>query len=406
MPAPVTISPAQARRIAIDAQGLGRQRESDVFGVARRLGCIQIDPLNVVARTQLLVLFSRLGRSFDPAELDRELWDERRLFHYWAHAASIVLTEDFPIHQLRMRMWRGDGAWAERVHKWMKANSAFRRYVLAELKKGPRRTRDLEDRSAVPWVSEGWTHGMNISRMLEFLWAEGLVTIGGRVGSDRIWVRTDQWLPEWTPKRELTDEEAVKEAIRISLRSLGVATPKQIAQHFTRGAYPGLRERVDELVADGEVVDVKVGPRNNPWPGRWLIHVDHLPLVDASAKGWQGRTTLLSPFDNLICDRERTRRLFDFDFTIEIYVPKAKRRFGYYSLPVLDGDKLIARLDPKSDRKTGRLLVNSIHPEGGVVTNAAAARRTRRAVEDLAMWLGATAVDYPKLPDVWARVFT
>ncbi|MFN2589691.1 MAG: DNA glycosylase AlkZ-like family protein, partial [Actinomycetota bacterium] len=201
MPVPLTISLRDARRLAITKQLLaGAPPEvhatDDLLRIVRDLGCLQLDPTAVVERTHLLVLWSRIG-SFDRQLLETLRWEERRLFEYWAHAASIVLTEDYPLFRPRMRLYsRGDRGWGQEVREWMRANAAFKRYVVAKLRaEGPLRSRDFEDRSVVPWHSDGWTNGRNVNRMLEFMWARGEVVVAGRSGATRWWDLSDRWLP-------------------------------------------------------------------------------------------------------------------------------------------------------------------------------------------------------------------
>lgn len=396
------ITQTQARRIAITAQGLSStHRDGKVMEVARRLGCIQFDPLNVIARTQILVLFARLG-AFPVEDLDTALFEDRSLFHYWAHAASFVLTEDFPIHNVRMRQWPGREAWGERVNGWLKDNDELRRYILKELKrKGPLMSRDFEDRSKKDWESSGWTKNQNVGRMLDFLWVQGKIMVAGRQSGQRVWAHAGDWFPEWTPRTRLSDAELIHRSSVVSLQALGIATAKQVAQHFVTTSNAEAKEALRQLVASGDAVEVEVSGLR----GEWLMHKDNLHLLDLTAKGWRGRTRLLSPFDNLIRDRQRTATLFDFDFTIEIYVPKAKRRYGYYVLSVLDGDRLVARIDPKMDRKDQRLTVNAIHAEPGFETRPAVAKRTRHAIEELAHWLGATDIDHGAVPQAWRPSF-
>jgi uncharacterized protein YcaQ len=384
---PLSLSKTQARRLAITKQGLSRElRPSSVLDTVRMTGCLQIDPLNVVARTQQLVLFSRLGRGYDPQELDSELWDDRTLFHYWAHAASIVLTEDYPIHNYRMRNWLKDSEWGAHIRGWIADNRAFRNYIRRELRRhGTRRAKDLEDRSVRPWTSTGWTHAQNVSRMLDFMWINGEITIGGRVGLERTWTLLEDWLPEWTPREKLVKRATTRRAVSRALQAMGPATPKQIKYHFTRDVYPDLNEVLGDMVRRREIIEVDV----EGLKGQWYMHADDLAFLDMVSTGWRGRTILLSPFDNLICDRERTLMLWDFDFKIEIYVPPKKRRYGYYVLPLLHNDKLVARIDSKMDRKTNTYAVNAIHLEPGAKISGAA---IDRALKDLAKWLGATNI--------------
>src|SRR5437868_2678298 len=193
--------------------------------------------------------------------------------------------------------------------------------------------------------------------MLDFLWTQGKLMVAGRVGGQRLWDLAERCLPEWAPREELDRHEAVRRAAQKSLRALGVARPREIAQHYTRGRYPGLQKALDELESEGRIEQVQIVDEDQAiWPGPWYVHAEDLPLLERLAAGeWHPRTTLLSPFDNLICDRARTEKLFDFEFRIEIYVPAAQRQYGYFVMPILHGDRLIGRVDPRFDRAHRRL---------------------------------------------------
>ncbi|MFP5298611.1 MAG: DNA glycosylase AlkZ-like family protein, partial [Actinomycetota bacterium] len=207
-----TLDLSEVRRLAIRNQGLSARRFGSLAETFEALNCVQVDPINVVARTQHLVLHSRLGTSYSPDDLHRFAYEDKRAFHYWAHAASLVRTEDLPIHRSRMRRWPGDGPWGDRIRAWMKDNASFRRYILRRLDAdGPLRARDLEDRTVQPWASTGWTHGQNVGRMLEFMWTKGEITVAGRMGLDRIWDRTDRWFPDWAPRTGWTDRRVTEE---------------------------------------------------------------------------------------------------------------------------------------------------------------------------------------------------
>ncbi|HEX8006964.1 MAG TPA: crosslink repair DNA glycosylase YcaQ family protein, partial [Trebonia sp.] len=301
------LSLEQARRFAVRAQRLaGPPPEAGVDGlrqVLRAVRCLQLDPVNVVARSHLLVLWSRLG-DFDRTHLDTLLWRERWLFEYWAHAASIVLAEDYPVHHLLMRAFPRYPEYRE----WLTANEEFRRYVLDALREsGPLAAESLEDRAAVGWVSTGWTHGRNVERMLDFLWKQGVITVVGRDGLRRLWGPA-----AFADMPRLSEREVVERAAELALLALGVARERDIVRHFTRDRYPGL-----DLPGYGFARRVRVEGGTEDW---W-VHADSFRLLE---ERWTPRTTLLSPFDNLICDRERTQRLWDFHYKNEMYVPKAK----------------------------------------------------------------------------------
>ena len=409
------LSPPLARRLAIAKQRLaGPLPKPDADGmieVVRDLGCLQLDPIGVVARSHQLVLFSRLG-AHDPTHLDQLLWQERRVFEYWAHCASIVLTEDYPLYSPLMRAY----PWSGRTRAWVRQNEKLRRYVLQRVRRdGPLLSRHIEEDGLDPeaWVSTGWTSGRNISRMLDFLWIGGKIMVAGRDGIQKLWDLSERLLPAWTPRDRLSERELVRIAAQKALRALGVATPRHITQHFIRGRYPNLTRVLADLETEGTIKRVEIRDGRQAWPGAWYIHSEDLPLLDALKTEYgisrsapseaSGRTTLLSPFDNLICDRKRTEQLFNFKYTMEIYVPKHKRQYGYYVLPILHGDRFIGRLDPEMDRERGVLTVNAVYAEADAPKTAG--RAVAGAVEDLAAFLGAREILYntKRVPPAWKR---
>jgi len=385
MPEPVHVSRRRARQLAVTGQLLDVPRPGSIEEVVRRLGEVQIDPTSAVARTEQLVLFSRLGRRFRVAELERLLWGERALFEYWAH---IVPTADLPIHRISMRRYP-HGTWKRReyVRRWLEANDAFVRYVIGELRRrGPLRARDLENRAAEGWQTGGWNdEGQNVPMLLDILWLQGRVMIVGRDGQQRIWDLASRSLPR-VPA--LPASEIATTLVDRQLRARGLERMERIGTLFD-GRVPMRETAIRRHVRDGLIVPIEV----EGLPGRWVAHRD---LLDTT---FRGRTTLLSPFDDLISDRERTERLFDFRFRLEIYVPKAKREFGYFVLPILRGDRLIGRIDPLYDRKTGVLRVNAIYAEHVVTPSDWSS--AKRAIDELAAWLGANEVVWPSLPAAW-----
>ncbi len=385
MPEPVHVSRRRARQLAVTGQLLDVPRPGSIEEVVRRLGEVQIDPTSAVARTEQLVLFSRLGRRFRVAELERLLWGERTLFEYWAH---IVPTADFPIHRISMRRYP-HGTWKRReyVRWWLEANDAFVRYVIGELRRrGPLRARDLENRAAEGWQTGGWNdEGQNVPMLLDILWLQGRVMIVGRDGQQRIWDLASRSLPR-VPARPASAIAA--DLVDRQLRARGLERLERIGTLFD-GPVPMRDTAIRRHVREGLIVPIEV----EGLPGRWVAHRD---LLDTT---FGGRTTLLSPFDDLISDRERTERLFDFRFRLEIYVPKAKREFGYFVLPILRGDRLIGRIDPLYDRKTGVLRVNAVYAEPGATSSDWPP--AKRAIDELAAWLGVDEVVWPSLPAVW-----
>jgi len=264
---------------------------------ATDLASLQLDPIGVVARSHLLVLWSRLGR-YDPADVEALRWGERRLFEYWARAAAIVCTEDLTIHSLLMRRYPSDRyAHNRRLRAWLAANQARSRSILRQLRTGgPLPTRALEDRATTSWQSGGWTAGRNVDRMLDVLWTQGRVMVAGRQGQQRVWDLAERWLPPWAPTRRPPEREVVRLAAQRSLRALGVATARDIDRHFTAGRYPGLTSVLAGLEREGRVSRVRVADDGVEWPGPWYLHADDLPLLERLEAGdWRPRTTLLSP---------------------------------------------------------------------------------------------------------------
>ncbi len=287
---------------------------------------------------------------------------------------------------------QGDSARRRYEAEWLEANAAFRRFVLRELRRrGPLRARDLEDRTVVPWKTGGWNDGSprNVALLLDVLWSKGEVMIVGRDGQQRLWDLAERRLPANVPR--LAPSEVARRVVETQLRARGVTTTTWVGRLFD-GRAPGWERALGELVRDGLAVPVAI----DGMPGTWYAHADVL------AGGFRPRTTLLSPFDDLIAHRERTEALFDFVFRLEIYVPKAKRRWGYFVLPILDGDQLIGRIDPRFDRRTGVLHVNAVHAEPAAP--ASAGPRVAAAIGELAAWLGASDIAHGStMPRDWRR---
>ena len=383
---PVHISRRRARQLAVTGQLLAAPRPSTILDTVRGLGMVQLDPTSVVARTEHLVLWSRLGPRFRVDDLERLLWRDRTLFEYWVH---IVPTSDLPMHRISMRRYPyGDFARPAYIREWLARNDGFRRYVLHQLRvRGPLRARDLEDRTVVPWRTGGWNdgRGRHTAMLLDILWDRGEIMIVGREGQQRLWDLASRSLPR-APRR--SSLQLATELAERQLRARGLERLERIGRLFD-GPPPGREAAVRRLLRQGTIVPVRVEGLRGAW-------VAHRELLDTA---FRGRTTLLSPFDDLISDRDRTERLFDVRFRLEIYVPKREREYGYFVLPILRGDRLIGRIDPAFDRRAGVLRVHAVHAEPGA--RRADAVAARRAIDELAAWLGAGEVRMPGFPVVW-----
>jgi len=380
MPEPrVEISRRRARELAVMGQRLDAPRPRSVDEVLAALGEIQMDPTSVVARTEHLVLFSRLGPSFRVSQLERRMWTDRAMFEYWAH---IVPMTDLPMHRISMKRYP-HGQWKRHqyVRDWLVANDAFVRYAMRELRdRGPLRTRDFENRAAEGWETGGWNdEGQNAAMLLDILWSQGKVMIVGRDGQQRLWDLASRWFPR-VPARSRTAMAA--DLVERQIHARGITRLDRLGSLFD-GAMPGRDEAVQRLLRTGVIVPLRI----ESYPGRWYTHRD---LLDRS---FRGRTVALSPFDDLISDRTRTERLFDMYYRIEIYVPKAKR-WGYFVLPVLRGDRLVGRLDPSWERAERVLTVKAwqMQPETDAVDRDA----VHEAIDELARWLRAERVAFPR----------
>jgi uncharacterized protein YcaQ len=375
----IKLTLADARKLAVAAQLLDAPRPRSILAIVEWLGSLQMDPTSAVARSERLVLWSRLG-NYDLAELDRLRWETHELFDYWAH---IVPASDYVIHRETMRRYPS-GAWARTnyVHEWLAANAGFRRYILRELRgRGPLRSRELEDRADLPWKTGGWNDGKSLGRMLELLWDGGKIGVAGRDGNERLWDVAERVFPTDQPRPPAG--EIARGVLDKQLRWRGVSRANEFGRVFD-GWVPGRERALKALVREGRFVPVEIAGLS----GDWLAHAELLERGPG-----EPRSTLLSPFDKLVYYRDRTEELFGFRFRLEIYVPKAKREYGYFVLPFLHGHELVGRIDPLFDRKTGVLHVNAVHWEPGA-PRARADLET--AVTELAEWLGAGEVAYAK----------
>jgi uncharacterized protein len=388
---PLELSRTDARRLAVLGQMLSAPQPRTIAEVVTGLGEVQMDPTAAIARTEHLVLWSRLGKRFKVADLDRMLWEEGSLFEYWAH---LLLTDDLAIHRDAMnRYLDGHATRHKRTREWLAANAPFRRYVLRELRlRGPLRTRDLEDRTAEHWRTGGWDdQGRFTGMMLEILWGRGEVMVAGRDGGQRLWDLAERVVPVREPT--LRPTEIARRVVERQLHAGGVVRPKTLGLAWHRKP-EGWDRALAKLEREGVAFPVAV----EGMPGDWYTHADLL----ARLHRFRPRTVLLSPFDDLISDRSRTERLFDFAYRIEIYVPQAKRTYGYFVLPILHGDRLIGRLDPRFDKTTKTLHVQGVWAEPGAPKEAGPA--IAKTLADLAAWRGADDIAHEgPVPSMWRR---
>lgn len=354
------LSREQARRVAVQAQCLDRRRPADLHDVVRRLTLLQIDPVAAVAPNADLVAWSRLGSAYSPAELVSALRG-RTLIEL---RAMIRPAEDLALYRADMAEWPGGGepGWRHARNRWVTANDACRQDILARLgAAGPLRSRDLPDTCVVPWQSTGWTNNRNVSQLLEFMVLRGEVAIAGRDGRERLWDLATRVYPDDPP---VPAGEALRTRNARRLRALGIAR--------SRGPECPVEPLDVEDAGEPAVVE---GVR-----GTWRVDPALLDLP------FTGRAALLSPFDRLVHDRKRTVELFEFDYQLEMYKPAAKRRWGYFALPILYGDRLVGKLDATADHDAGMLRVDAIHQDVPFGKPMSAAIHDE--LDDLAHWLG------------------
>ncbi len=389
MTAPLELSNEQARRVAIRGQLLTLPRPRSILDVVRGLFFVQIDPTSSVARTEHLVLWSRLGHRYRVEDLERLLWQDKELFEFNAY---IVPASDYALHRPSMRRYlRGEGGRERYVASWLQANASFRRHILKRLRdEGPLRTRDIENRAAEGWRTGGWNDESNdTAMMLEVLWRRGEVMIVGREGQQRIWDLAERRLPvhERRPAAEIA-----REFLERRLRATGIAQPRTFAQ-FGGHRPAGWERALAHLEREGIAVPARVAGLR----GTWYAHGELLQ------GRFRGRAALLSPFDQLIHDRARTEALFGFRYRLEIYVPKDEREYGYFVLPILFRDRLVGRLDPTFDRSAGVLRVRRVWPEPDAPAEAGEAIADE--LSSLGRWLGASRIEIGDVPATWRRAF-
>lgn len=356
-----SLSAAEARRVALAAQGLARARAArpatrgpgtrQVNATMRRLGVVQIDSVNVFARAHHMPFFSRLG-TYDAAAADRLFFGRRGPYtEYAAHENALIPIEDWGLWRFRMDERRGRYT---APGSWFAANRATVEWVRAELgERGAVRPAEIET-DAHRATKGPWWDWSGVKRALEILWLTGEVAIAGRRGFERRYALARDVIPAGVLALEIPARDAIRELVRRAARAYGVATAADLADYYRLRDRRAVLAAIGDLVEAGELTPVRVSGWDSA--GRpqlaWLHQDARLPRsVDAVA--------LLSPFDPLVWFRERAERLLGFDYRIEIYTPAARRRFGYYSLPALVGDRVAARVDLKADRATGTLLVQS-----------------------------------------------
>jgi uncharacterized protein YcaQ len=384
-PSSFEISLEGARALLLAAQGLLKPpktaTKAAVLECIRRMGVLQIDTINVVARSHLFVLWTRLG-AYGPAWLD-ELLAEGKIFEYWAHAACFLPAED-------LRLYRG-----AMLHRLAEAEEGGLRKrhpepfseVMERLREGSVRAADFERKDGKAGV---WWNRKIEKWILEELYNTGEVMIARRERFQRVYDLIERVRPDWSDADLPTSAEIERELALRAVKALGVAPARWVADYFRRRK-TGLPRLLETLVDAGELVRASI-PELGSQPA--YIHPDHLPLAQKAAKGRLRSevTTLLSPFDPVVWHRARASELFDFDYRIEVYTPAAARKFGYFTLPILHRGRLVGRLCPKAHRKEGVFEIRQLHLEGGVEPTDELVTALGGALRACAEWHGTPQV--------------
>jgi uncharacterized protein len=355
-----------ARRIAVRAQLLTGQRPPDLLTVVRQLTMLQLDPVSAVAPSADLVAWSRLGSAYEPKHLQGAVAD-RDLIELLAFLRP---AEDLALYRGEMAEWAGNGEaseWRVFRREWVAANDRCRLDILDRLRaEGPLPSRELPDTCDKPWQSTGWTNNKNVTRLLDFMVGRGEVAVAGRKGRERLWDLAERVYPDHPV---IPAAEAALQRDRRRLRALGIARVTGPAQSF--------EPSVVGSAGEPAVID---GVR-----GEWQVDPAYLDGPAGLAEPFEVRAALLSPFDRLVHDRARAADLFEFEYQLEMYKPVANRRWGYYALPILYGDRLVGKLDAAADRKAGVLTLNAVHED--VPFTAEMAEAINAEIAALAAWL-------------------
>ena len=407
---PIRTSLQAVRRLAVTKQHLAGKRPARadaerIVATVRDLPYVQWDPVSVVAPSHLLSLWARVG-SFHLADLDRVLWTERRLLQHWIPFAAVVATEDYPLYASLMRRYPGSlsdswGAQRASARAFLAQHADLRRRVLRELRGGPLHLHQFKDHAGTKRAAGDWEPSSAVSEMLWHLLMSGQAMVVGHEGNQNLWGLPDAFLPSWVSREKLSEPEADMEAAQRAIRALGVATAKEVHYYFIRGCYRDIRSTLEALAEDARIHRVAI----EGLPGREerFVHADDVPLLeDLAGDTFSPRIAVLPPFDNMVCSQTRGQRLFNFDYVREQFLPKAKRRFGMWVLPILRGEGFIGRMDARLDKEKRRLQVHALFAEPGAPTAREVASEIREELDRLAAFLGADSVTFtPKVPSFW-----
>ncbi len=355
------LSRTDARRIAVRAQLLHAERPTDLLDLVRHLTVLQVEPTAAIAPSAEVVAWSRLGTAFDRADLETAITTGALV----ELRSMLRSAADIALFRAQMAAWPGPGPlkdWQEEIRDWVEANDDCRRDILEKLyDEGPLPSRELPDTTLLPWESSGWNNDRSRRMLLDRMVQRGEIASAGYEGRERLWDLAERVYPD-DPVVPL--EEALRIRATRRLHALGLARARTAEA-------PGEPHHVGEVGEPAVVEGVR---------GKWRVDPAYLDVP------LDGRPALLSPLDRLVFDRKRMAELFEFDYQLEMYKPAAKRRWGYWAMPILDEDRLVGKLDATADRDAGVLRVDAVHEDEPFDTATRAA--VGREIESLALWLG------------------
>ncbi len=402
IPPGATLTITAARNLHLAAQGLltappKTASKQQVLDAIRQMAVLQIDTINVVERSPYFVLWSRLG-SYRTEWLD-ELLEEGKLFEYWAHEASFLPIEDFHLYRHQMISphglgWKFNQGWL-RDHK--KDVNLIKKHIQQN---GPTRSLDFARRNG---KAGGWWEWKPEKRSLEVLFTMGELMVARRHHFQRVYDLRERVHPAWNDQRDLVDPLlAQRQQVLLAVKALGLAKASWITDYF-RMSRPDSTNQPDVLAKQGLLLTTTVAGWNEPA----YVHPDHHALLQLAHDGKlrASVTRLLSPFDPVVWDRKRAIELFDFDYKLECYTPESKRRYGYFSLPILRKGALIGRLDAKAHRKEGRFEVKQFHLDDKTTVTPTLMKDVVACLNSCAKWHGTPRLDFSSLSAAQQKKF-
>ncbi len=405
-----TITTEQARKLFLVKQHLVGEPPKGSFreratSLIRDIAYVQWDPVTILAPSHMISLWSRIG-NFDWKELDNLMWETKNAFLYWAPIAFLVLTEDYPIFHSLMEEYPDSlgSAWRNHIEparKFLDSHKELQEKVFRRLESGPLDSGNLNEMGKRKKSGDGWSSGNEVTRMLSQLHMLGKVMVSGHSGNQNLWSLTGQFLPAWAEIKHLPVGDLEQNTTTRSFKALGAASDFDVNRYFVRGRYRILDQVLGNMEYEGLIERIMIegqkGRRN------YFIRPEDLNAIESmDSFDWEGNIRLIAPFDNIINNRERAERLFNFSYSLEQFLPKEKRKYGTYVLPVLWKDQLVARIDAKLEKEERVLNIISAHAESGFEKEFEIPDRLSGLLHEFAPFIGAESIAAGKnMPEGW-----